>query len=296
MADDQREQRGPTDQYPRPDFPAQDQPHPGWSGPMDPPPDHGEDSYRGSGRLRGRRTVITGGDSGIGRAVALAFAREGADVLFTYLAQEESEARETSRLVEEAGRKAVAVSCDIREEDACRSLIDRAVSEFGGIDVLVNNAAYQMAQPDGIEAIPTEQFDRVVRTNLYGMFWLTKFALPHIPAGGSVINTTSVQAYKPSPHLLDYAMTKGAIVTFTQGLAQMVAERGIRVNAVAPGPVWTPLIPATLPDTVEFGKQSPLGRPAQPAELAPAYVYLASQEAGYVTAEILNATGGTPLP
>jgi NAD(P)-dependent dehydrogenase (short-subunit alcohol dehydrogenase family) len=263
---------------------------------MDPPPDHGEDSYRGSGRLRGRRTVITGGDSGIGRAVALAFAREGADVLFTYLAQEEGDARETSRLVEEAGQKAVAVSCDIRAEDECRALIDRAVSEFGGIDVLVNNAAYQMAQSDGIEAIPTEQFDRVMRTNLYGMFWLTKFALPHIPAGGSVINTTSVQAYKPSPHLLDYAMTKGAIVTFTQGLAQMVAERGIRVNAVAPGPVWTPLIPATLPDTVEFGKQSPLGRPAQPAELAPAYVYLASQEAGYVTAEILNATGGTPLP
>ncbi|PPS90601.1 putative oxidoreductase YghA [Streptomyces sp. MH60] len=263
---------------------------------MDPPPDHGEESYRGSGRLVGRRTVITGGDSGIGRAVALAFAREGADVLFTHLDQEQDEARETSRLVEDAGQKAVAVSCDIREERNCRALVDRAVSEFGGIDVLVNNAAYQMSQPDGIEAITTEQFDRVMRTNLYGMFWLTKFALPHIPEGGGVINTTSVQAYKPSPHLLDYAMTKGAIVTFTQGLAQMVAERGIRVNAVAPGPVWTPLIPATLPDTAEFGKQSPLGRPAQPAELAPAYVYLASQEAGYVTAEILNVTGGTPLP
>ncbi|MFE6595257.1 SDR family oxidoreductase [Streptomyces sp. NPDC057781] len=296
MADDQHDQQNPTEQYPRPDFASQDQPHPGWTGPMDPPPDHGEDSYRGSGRLVGRRTVVTGGDSGIGRAVALAFAREGADVLFTHLAEEQDEARETSRLVEDAGRKAVAVSCDIREEENCRALIDRAVAEFGGIDVLVNNAAYQMAQPDGIEAITTEQFDRVVRTNLYGMFWLTKFALPHIPEGGSVINTTSVQAYKPSPHLLDYATTKGAIVTFTQGLAQMVAERGIRVNAVAPGPVWTPLIPATLPDTADFGKQSPLGRPAQPAELAPAYVYLASQEAGYVTAEILNATGGTPLP
>ncbi len=296
MADDPHRQQDPTDQYPRPDFAGQDQPHPGWTGPMDPPPDHGEESYRGSGRLRGRRAVITGGDSGIGRAVALAFAREGADVLFTHLEQERDEARETSRLVEDAGQKAVAVSCDIREERNCRTLIDRAVEEFGGIDILVNNAAYQMSQPDGIEAITTEQFDRVVRTNLYGMFWLTKFALPHIPEGGSVINTTSVQAYKPSPHLLDYAMTKGAIVTFTQGLAQMVAERGIRVNAVAPGPVWTPLIPATLPDTAEFGKQSPLGRPAQPAELAPAYVYLASQEAGYVTAEILNATGGTPLP
>ncbi len=296
MADDPHRQQDPTDQYPRPDFAGQDQPHPGWTGPMDPPPDHGEESYRGSGRLVGRRAVITGGDSGIGRAVALAYAREGADVLFTYLEQEQDEARETARLVEDAGRKAVAVSCDIREERNCRALVDRAVAEFDGIDVLVNNAAYQMSQPDGIEAITTEQFDRVMRTNLYGMFWLTKFALPHIPEGGSVINTTSVQAYKPSPHLMDYAMTKGAIVTFTQGLAQMVAERGIRVNAVAPGPVWTPLIPATLPDTTEFGKQSPLGRPAQPAELAPAYVYLASQEAGYVTAEIMNVTGGTPLP
>ncbi|MGC0423871.1 NAD(P)-dependent dehydrogenase (short-subunit alcohol dehydrogenase family) [Streptomyces ambofaciens] len=296
VADDPHRRQDPTDQYPRPEFAGQDQPHPGWTGPMDPPPDHGEESYRGSGRLAGRRAVITGGDSGIGRAVALAYAREGADVLFTYLEQERDEARETSRLVEDAGQKAVAVSCDIREEHNCRALVDRAVAEFGGIDVLVNNAAYQMSQPDGIEAITTEQFDRVMRTNLYGMFWLTKFALPHMPEGGSVINTTSVQAYKPSPHLLDYAMTKGAIVTFTQGLAQMVVERGIRVNAVAPGPVWTPLIPATLPDTTEFGKQSPLGRPAQPAELAPAYVYLASQEAGYVTAEIMNVTGGTPLP
>ncbi|WP_030739353.1 SDR family oxidoreductase [Streptomyces sp. NRRL S-31] len=296
MTDRQGDRPNPVTQHPRPDFPSQDQPHPGWTGPMDPPPDHGEESYRGTGRLDGRKTVITGGDSGIGRAVALAFAREGADVLFTHLAEEEDEARETSRLVEEAGRKAVAVSCDIREEGECRALIERAVDEFGRIDVLVNNAAYQMSQPDGIEAISTEQFDRVMRTNLYGMFWLTKNALPHIPAGGCVINTTSVQAYQPSPHLLDYAMTKGAIVTFTQGLAQMLAERGVRVNAVAPGPVWTPLIPSTLPDTAEFGKQSPLGRPAQPAELAPAYVYLASPEASFVTAEILNVTGGTPLP
>lgn len=170
------------------------------------------------------------------------------------------------------------------------------MSEFGRIDVLVNNAAYQMSQPDGIAAISTAQFDRVVRTNLYGMFWLCKAALPHIPSGGSIINTTSVQAYKPSPHLLDYAMTKGAIVTFTQGLAQMLASDGIRVNAVAPGPVWTPLIPATMPDTTEFGKQSPLGRPAQPAEMAPAYVFLASSNASFITGEIMNATGGTPLP
>ncbi|MDC2961017.1 SDR family oxidoreductase [Streptomyces gilvifuscus] len=286
----------PTHQHPQPDFPSQDQPHPGWTGPMDPPPDHGEGSYRGSGRLADRKAVVTGGDSGIGRAVCLAFAREGADVLFTYLEDEKDEARETARLVEEAGQRALPVACDIREEDNCRALVDQAVGEFGRIDVLVNNAAYQMSQPDGIEAISTEQFDRVLRTNLYGMFWLTKFAVPHIPEGGSVINSTSVQAYKPSPHLLDYAMTKGAIVTFTQGLAQTLIDRGIRVNAVAPGPVWTPLIPATMPDTAEFGKQSPIGRPAQPAEMAPAYVFLASQEASFITAEIVNATGGTPLP
>ncbi|MFD5449501.1 MULTISPECIES: SDR family oxidoreductase [unclassified Streptomyces] len=290
------EPRHPAEQYPQPDFPAQEQPHPGWSGPMDPPPDHGEESYRGSGRLTGRKAVITGGDSGIGRAVAVAFAREGADVLFTHLDSEKDEAAETARWVEQAGRRAVPLSVDIREENNCRALVARAVEEFGRIDILVNNAAYQMSQPDGIEAISTEQFDRVMRTNLYGMFWVTKHAVPHIPEGGSVINSASVQAYKPSPHLLDYAMTKSAIVTFTQGLAQMLIDRGIRVNAVAPGPVWTPLIPATLPDTAEFGKQAPIGRPAQPAEMAPAYVFLASQEASYITAEIVNATGGTPLP
>ncbi|MFF5724904.1 SDR family oxidoreductase [[Kitasatospora] papulosa] len=286
----------PTQRHPRPEFPQQEQEHPGRTAPMDPPPDHGEDSYRGHGLLLDRKAVITGGDSGIGRAVALAFAREGADVLLTFLPEEESEAAETVRLVEQAGRRAVPVECDIREEGACRALVERAVSEFGRIDVLVNNAAYQMSQPDGIAAISTSQFDRVVRTNLYGMFWLCKAALPHIPSGGSIINTTSVQAYKPSPHLLDYAMTKGAIVTFTQGLAQMLASDGIRVNAVAPGPVWTPLIPATMPDTTEFGKQSPLGRPAQPAEMAPAYVFLASANASFITGEIMNATGGTPIP
>ncbi|MEU0300821.1 SDR family oxidoreductase [Streptomyces sp. NPDC006175] len=293
---DAEQPQDPTRRHPQPDFPQQEQEHPGRTGAMDPTPDHGEDSYQGHGLLLDRRTVITGGDSGIGRAVALAFAREGADVLFTYLPAEKTEAEETSRLVEEAGRRAVAVACDIRDEKQCRALIEKAVSEFGRIDVLVNNAAYQMSQPEGIAAISTEQFDRVVRTNLYGMFWLSKTALPHIPAGGSIINTTSVQAYKPSPHLLDYAMTKGAIVTFTQGLAQMLASDGIRVNAVAPGPVWTPLIPATMPDTTEFGKQSPLGRPAQPAEMAPAYVFLASSNASFITSEIMNATGGTPLP
>ncbi|MFJ8885619.1 SDR family oxidoreductase [Streptomyces sp. NPDC102402] len=286
----------PATKHPQPEFAQQDQEPPGWTGPMDPPPDHGEDSYRGSGLLANRAAVVTGGDSGIGRAVALAYAREGADVLFTHLPAEAADAEETARLIEEAGRRGLAVPCDIREEEQCRRLVERAVSEFGHIDVLVNNAAYQMSQPGGIQDITTEQFDRVMRTNLYGMFWLSKMAVPHIPSGGSIINTTSVQAYKPSPHLLDYAMTKGAIVTFTQGLAQMLVEEGIRVNAVAPGPVWTPLIPATLPDTKEFGKQAPMGRPAQPAEMAPAYVFLASEHASYITAEIMNATGGTPLP
>ncbi|MEU1335458.1 SDR family oxidoreductase [Streptomyces sp. NPDC005865] len=286
----------PTTRGPRPDFPQQEQEPPGWTGPMDPPPDHGEESYRGSGLLREKAALITGGDSGIGRAVAIALAREGADVVFTHLPSEAEEARETARWVEDAGRRALAVACDLREEEQCRALVERTVAEFGQIDVLVNNAAYQMSQPKGITDISTEQFDRVMRTNLYGMFWLCKMAVPHIPRGGSIINTTSVQAYKPSPHLLDYAMTKGAIVTFTQGLAQMLVEDGIRVNAVAPGPVWTPLIPATLPDTADFGKQAPMGRPAQPAEMAPSYVFLASQHASFITAEIVNATGGTPLP
>jgi len=286
----------PTRQQPQPPFPDQEDEHPGFTDRMEPRPDHGEDSYRGSGRLTDRKTLITGGDSGIGRAVALAFAREGADVVLTHLPEEKDEARETVRLVEDAGRRAVPVECDIREERECSRLIDKTVGEFGRIDVLVNNAAYQMSQPDGIESISSEQFDRVVRTNLYGMFWLSKFALRHMSEGGSIINTASVQAYKPSPHLLDYAMTKGAIVTFTQGLAAMLIERGVRVNAVAPGPVWTPLIPATLPDTTEFGKQSPTGRAGQPAEMAPAYVFLASQDASYITAEVVNATGGTPLP
>lgn len=294
--DDTAAPQDPMTKHPRPEFAQQDQPHPGWTGPMDPPPDHGEGSYRGSGLLKGRKSVVTGGDSGIGRAVALAFAREGADVLFTFLPEEAEEAAETERLVTEAGRTATKVACDVREEEQCRSLVERAVNDFGRIDILVNNAGYQMSQPDGIQAITTEQFDRVVRTNLYAMFWLCKMSVPHIPRGGSIINTASVQAYQPSPHLLDYAMTKGAIVTFTQGLARMLASDGVRVNAVAPGPVWTPLIPATLPDTASFGKQAPLGRPAQPAEMAPAYVFLASEGASFITAEIVNATGGTPLP
>ncbi|MFE5688754.1 SDR family oxidoreductase [Streptomyces sp. NPDC056512] len=286
----------PVTRHPQPPLPDQEQEHPGSTEEMDPRPDHGENSYQGHEMLRDRAAVVTGGDSGIGRAVCLAFAREGADLVFTHLPEEADEAAETTRLIREAGRKAVAVACDIRHEDECAALIDRAVSELGRVDILVNNAAYQMSQPDGIEAITTEQFDRVMKTNLYGMFWLTRKALSHMPRGGSVINTTSVQGYQPSPHLLDYAMTKSAIISFTHGLAQMVAERGIRVNAVAPGPVWTPLIPATMPDTTKFGEKAPLGRPAQPAEMAPAYVFLASPQASYITGEIVNATGGTPLP
>ncbi|MFG2623075.1 SDR family oxidoreductase [Streptomyces sp. NPDC048507] len=263
---------------------------------MDPRPDHGEDSYEGHGLLEGRKALVTGGDSGIGRAVCLAFAREGADIVFTHLPEEADEAQESARLIRKAGRTGVPVACDIRHEDQCAALVEQAVDELGGLDLLVNNAAYQMSQPDGIQAITTEQFDRVMKTNLYGMFWITRAALAHIPAGGSVINTASVQGYQPSPHLLDYAMTKSAIISFTHSLAQMLAERGIRANAVAPGPVWTPLIPATMPDPTEFGKQSPLGRPAQPAEMAPAYVFLASPAASYITGEVVNATGGTPLP
>ncbi|MGW7332589.1 SDR family oxidoreductase [Streptomyces sp. NPDC054840] len=286
----------PVSLHARPPFPEQDQDHPGSTEAMDPRPDHGEATYRGHDLLHGRKALVTGGDSGIGRAVCLAFAREGADVAFTHLPEEADDAEATARLIREAGRTAVAVACDIRNEGECAALIDKAVRELDGIDLLVNNAAYQMAQPDGIEAITTEQFDRVMKTNLYGMFWLTKAALAHMPRGASVINTTSVQGYQPSPHLLDYAMTKSAIISFTHNLAQMLAERGIRVNAVAPGPVWTPLIPATMPDPTKFGEQSPLGRPAQPAEMAPAYVFLASDRASYITGEIVNATGGTPLP
>ncbi|MEV5972319.1 SDR family oxidoreductase [Streptomyces sp. NPDC051921] len=293
---DQPRTTDPVSLHARPPFPEQEQDPPGSTEAMAPRPDHGEDSYQGHGLLRGRRALVTGGDSGIGRAVCLAFAREGADVVFAHLPEEAEEAEESARLIREAGRTAVAVACDIRYEDECTALVDKAVGELGGIDLLVNNAAYQMAQPDGIEAITTEQFDRVMKTNLYGMFWLTKAALAHIPRGGSVINTASVQGYQPSPHLLDYAMTKSAIISFTHSLAQMLAERGVRVNAVAPGPVWTPLIPATMPDPTRFGEQSPLGRPAQPAEMAPSYVFLASDQASYITGEIVNATGGTPLP
>jgi NAD(P)-dependent dehydrogenase (short-subunit alcohol dehydrogenase family) len=298
MAEDQYRKQDPQDQYSKPDQQESRQiPHPGTTGQMDDKPDHGEDGYRGSGRLSGKRAIITGGDSGIGRAVAIAFAREGADVVIAYLPEEDDDARDTAQLVEKAGRRAVTVPGDIRDEQQCTTIVERAVGELGGLDILVNNAAFQMAQPGGISDITTEQFDRVMKTNLYAMFWLSKAAVPHMQPGSTIINTASIQAYQSSPELLDYATTKAGIIAFTKALGADLAQKGIRVNAVAPGPIWTPLIPATMPDkkVESFGEQTPLGRAGQPAELAPAYVFFASQESSYVTGEVLGVTGGQPL-
>ncbi len=294
---DQYTQQDPTSQHEQPDTAAEnDLDHPGLTSDMEERPDHGEDSYRGSDRLKGKRAVITGGDSGIGRAVALAFAREGADVVLAYLPQEEQDAQQTVELVEEAGRRAVTVPGDLTREEQCRAVIDTAVRELGGIDILVNNAAYQMVQMGGIADITTEQFDRVLKTNLYAMFWLCKMAIPHMQPGSSIINTGSIQGTKPSPELLDYATTKAGILNFTKALAAMTAEQGIRVNCVAPGPIWTPLIPATMPKekVASHGESTPMGRAGQPAEVAPAFVFFASQEASYVTGEALGVTGGIP--
>jgi NAD(P)-dependent dehydrogenase (short-subunit alcohol dehydrogenase family) len=298
MTQDQHGQQDPQDQFRTPGTQDSGQiSHPGTTGDMDVEPDHGEDTYRGSGRLTGKRAIITGGDSGIGRAVAIAFAREGADVLIAYLPEEEDDAHETAQLVEKAGRKAITVPGDIRDEVHCTGIVETAVSQLGGLDILVNNAAFQMAQPGGITDITTEQFDRVMKTNLYAMFWLSKAAAPHMQPGSTIINTASIQAYQSSPELLDYATTKAGIVAFTKALAAGLADQGIRVNAVAPGPIWTPLIPATMPaDKVEsFGADTPMGRAGQPAELAPAYVFFASQESSYVSGEVLGVTGGKPL-
>ena len=273
------------------------QEHPGLESQLQTPADHGEQSYRGADRLAGRRALITGGDSGIGRAVALAFAREGADVAISHLPEEQDDADETLRLIREAGRTGVSFPGDLRDEQYCSELVQRTVQELGGLDVLINNAAYQMTQ-GGIADITTEQFDRVLKTNLYAMFWLCKAAIPHMQPGSSIINTSSVQAYQPSPGLLDYATTKAGIVNFTRGLAQELAPRGIRVNTVAPGPIWTPLIPSTMPaEQVEnFGAETPLGRAGQPIEVAHAFVFLASAEASYITGERIGVHGGMQMP
>ncbi|QGQ18060.1 SDR family oxidoreductase [Cellulomonas sp. JZ18] len=292
---DQTTNQDPRSQYPGPESQTGETIEPpGRTEEMPKEPDHGEQTYRGSGRLEGRKALITGGDSGIGRAVAIAYSREGADVAIVYLPEEEEDAQETVRLVEEAGRKALAIPGDIRDEQFCSDLVQRTVDELGGLDILVNNAAYQMAQPGSLADITTEQLDRVFKTNLYAMFWITKAALPHLKPGSAIINTSSIQAFEPSPPLLDYATTKAGILNFTKGLAQQVAEQGIRVNAVCPGPIWTPLIPATMPDekVESFGGDTPLGRAGQPAEMAPAYVFFASQESSYVTGDRIVATGG----
>ena len=281
--------------YPTPPFPSQEQPIPGHTGSMRPIPDHGELSYKGSNRLKDMRAVITGGDSGIGRAVAIAYAREGADILIAYL-NEDEDARETKRLVEEAGRKAVLLAGDIQSPEQCRLIIDRAISELGGLDILVNNAAHQKTF-EKIEDISDEEWELTFKVNIHAMFYLTKAAVPHMRPGSAIINTTSINADTPNPSLLAYATTKGAIQNFTAGLAQLLAEKGIRANSVAPGPIWTPLIPSTMPkDAVEnFGKQVPMKRPGQPAELATAYVMLADPLSSYVSGATIAVTGGKPI-
>jgi len=281
--------------YPKPPFPKQQQPMPGTTGDMKPVPDHGETSYRGSGRLAGKKAVITGGDSGIGRAVAIAFAREGADILISYL-KEDADARQTERHVKDAGRKAVLMSGDLQSPDHCRAVIAKAVSELGGVDILVNNAAHQ-ATFKSIEDISDEEWELTFKVNIHAMFYLTKAAVPHMKPGSCIINTASINSDAPNPTLLAYATTKGAIHNFTAGLAQMLAEKGIRANAVAPGPIWTPLIPSTMPaEKVEnFGKQVPMQRPGQPVELATAYVMLADPLSSYVSGATIAVTGGKPF-
>jgi NAD(P)-dependent dehydrogenase (short-subunit alcohol dehydrogenase family) len=288
----------PKDRGPKPPFDEHSQPPPGKESEMRQRPDHGEESYRGLDRLRDKVILITGADSGIGKAVAIACAREGADVAFSYLPAEQKDAEETIHWVEKAGRRALPMPGDIQDENYCRDLVDRTIRELGHLDVLINNAAFQMTH-EKIEEFSSEEWDRTFRTNIYAMFYLSKAALPRMARGGAIINSASVQAYQPKGQLLAYATTKGAIVTFTKALSGLALEQGVRVNAVAPGPVWTPLIPSTMPDdhVKEFGKSNPMSRPAQPAELAPAYVFLAAQqESSYITGSILDLTGGKMLP
>jgi NAD(P)-dependent dehydrogenase (short-subunit alcohol dehydrogenase family) len=286
----------PRDAHPAPPHPPQEQSGTGRESEMDPRPDYGESSYRGHGRLQDRVALITGADSGIGRAVAVAFAREGADIAVAYL-ENHADAEETALAVERSGRRASRVACDIGDDSACRTLVEKVVERFGRIDILVNNAAYQGKAVERIEEIDAERVERTFRTNIMAMFHLVRHALPHMREGATIINVASIQAYQPTPSIIDYATTKGAIVTFTKGLGLHLIERGIRVNCVAPGPVWTPLVVQSFPaeKNANFGKDSPMGRPAQPAELAPAFVFLASDESRYVNGEILGVTGGKVL-
>ena len=298
MTKDQYTFDNPVTRYETVSPPEQQQPEPGLDRDLKPLADHGEDTYRGSGRLLGRRALITGGDSGIGAATAIAFAREGCDVAISYLPEEEPDAQRVIALIEAAGRKALALPGDLKDPQYCRSLVERTVSEFGGLDLLVNNGGKQVTQ-DSITDISDEQFDHTLKTNVYAMFWITKAAVPHMPPGSTIINTTSIQAYQPSATLIDYATTKAAINNFTKGLAQQLAPKGIRVNAVAPGPIWTPLQPShgqPMEKLTKFGQSTPLGRAGQPAEVAPAYVFLASGESSFVVGETLSVTGGDPTP
>src|SRR6185437_3809141 len=290
-----RNETGPMTDYPKPPFPKQKQPMPGFTGKMDPVPDHGEQSYKGSGRLTGRRAIITGGDSGIGRAVAIAYAREGADLAIAYLS-EDDDAQEVKGLIENEGRKAVLVRGDLRDPNHCKAVVQRAVDELGGLDILVNNAAHQATFND-LGDISDEEWQRTFEVNIHAMFYLAKAAVPHMKAGSAIINTASINSDMPNPILLAYATTKGAIQNFTGGLAQMLAGKEIRVNAVAPGPIWTPLIPSTMPEesVTNFGKQVPLGRAGQPAELATAYVMLADPLSSYTSGTTVAVTGGKPF-
>ena len=284
----------PRSQYPKPPFPPQQQELPGLVSKMQPRPDHGETSYKGSGQLFGRRALITGGDSGIGRAAAIAYAREGADVAINYLPVEESDAQEVVALIKAEGRKAVAIPGDITDETFCRQLVEDAARQLGGLDLLVNNAATQMPH-EKLEDLDTQQFDRVFKTNVYAMFWITKAALAHLPAGAAIINTSSIQAYDPSPTMVDYAQTKACIVSFTKSMAKQLSGRGIRVNAVAPGPFWTPLQPASVKrpeDVTNIGAGTEFGRVGQPVELSPLYVMLASHKLSYATGEVFGSSGG----
>lgn len=295
---DQYAMQDPVTQYPKLDIPEQRQDEPGLDKKLQPQADHGEQSYIGHGRLRGRKALITGADSGIGAAVAIAYAREGADVAMNYLPSEEEDAQVIIKLIEQEGYTVVACPGDLSDPKFCEQLVDSALTGMGGLDILVNNAGRQLYCEDILE-LSNEQIESTFKTNILAMFWLVKAALPHMPKGASIINTTSIQAYQPSEGLLDYASTKAAIANFTHGLGKQLAPKGIRVNGVAPGPIWTPLQPSygqPMEKLVKFGEQTPLGRAGQPAELAPAYVYLASQESSYVTGEIIGVTGGQHLP